>query len=187
MPIDRQLIASGRNKFAKGAVDGKDGSKVSFVSWDMIKDCDAETCAMAALCPYAKTGICKVEQQYIRAVFSPLNELIEASPNAFVFNQVGLQLIPLYHHLIKLKMIELSIGRDGMVYKDPKGQLKVHPIYKEIRDTMNAINRQWREGGLLHIAQKAGYLSGADGGTTPELQDIMENGYPDFYEKMSTE
>jgi hypothetical protein len=61
--------------------------------------------------------------------------------------KIGMQLIPLYSQLCRQKIVEKSVLR--LAYQDAKGVTRIHPIYKEMRETMKTISCLWKDMGFM--------------------------------------
>jgi hypothetical protein len=57
--------------------------------------------------------------------------------------------MPLYVNLAKLYVYEAALMSPGFV--DNKGNPKINPVYKEIRETIRSIDLQWKNLGLPDI------------------------------------
>ena len=88
--------------------------------------------------------------------------------------RVGMQLIPLYKQLARLKIVEMSLTTRAMVEETKGGTSKMHPVLKEIRECIRAINAEWREIGISR--QKK-----------PEDPAIPIKPAVDYYERMEKE
>ncbi len=115
------------------------GSQYS-VLWDSIPECDSTKCCIGAVCPVAdkSTGRkCAIQSKYIKNVYGWLVDAVADNVDTITMMDIGLQLMPLYGHLIKLKILETSLGH-GITEKTRAG-IRIHPVYKEIRTTMAQI------------------------------------------------
>lgn len=133
------------NTLQKGEV--REGKQL--VAWDCIQDCVPERCPIGTKCVYApqsaSSGLCALQQQYLQSfvdvVFSTYRYIDDGD-----MYKIGMLLVPLYSQLCKQKILEKSLGY--ICYEDLKGKVNVHPIYKEMRETMKTITAVWREMGF---------------------------------------
>ena len=162
----------------KGVTD--DG--LQLVIWDYVERCRNKKCPISDKCTYGRTGKCMVQVKYLNAVFAPLQEIIETVGDPIMMQMIGLHLVPLYHQLVKMKMVEMTVK--DPVLDDAKGGKRTHPVYKEMRDIMKSIMMHWKDSGLLNLIKSMGYLGGHL--KTPNFNGIVEGGKePGYYEQMS--
>jgi hypothetical protein len=92
--------------------------------------------------------------------------------NDDILYKVGMQLVPLYSMLCRQKIVEKSVG--NIAYEDAKGITRIHPIYKEIRETMKTI---------AVISKEIGFTNVVD----PDLPAVGKDGYGDagHYERLT--
>ena len=64
-------------------------------------------------------------------------------PNQEQVVRIGFELLPLYKMLFKFKVYEYCLA-DPTCPGD-RNVLKMHPIYKEIRETVKTINQVWKD------------------------------------------
>lgn len=145
----------------------------SLIAWDCVVSCDFEQCPIANTCVYKKNegDKCKLQVEYLQAftnmIFSTYRYL-----NDDMLYKVGMQLIPLYSMLCRQKIVEKSVGQ--LAYFDAKGIVRIHPIYKEIRETMKVIAVISKEIGFTEILN-------------PDLPRVGREGFGDInhYEEIS--
>lgn len=149
--------------------------KYEFVVWDYIHACEPGTCELARndICTYINNekepGLCAVEEWYIHNIFATLAEFAKKSGDDLVKQWLGFHLMPLYHNLVKLKKTEWAISAMGRIeYQTNIGDWKIHPIYKELRETIRSITREWKVAGMMEVAKELGYLN------TAEPKDVGE-------------
>jgi len=173
MPLDRTRI--GDLMIGKGCI-----SDLQINIWDKVRRCKGKNCPLADVCPYEHankedpTCSCLVERKYLTANIGPFMELLTRVNDQFLMQWIGMHLIPLYLDLVQLKMAKLALDKEsdgGIVYTDGKGQIRIHPIFDEIRKTHKEIFNMWRTTGLQKIAADAGFFK--DGGKIiPDDDDI---------------
>ena len=125
------------------------GSDIWVYAWDAVQDCRGEACPAANLCTYEWKGRCSVEMSYIRAITDVVYANYSDELTEPLLWRIGTHLVPLYKMLCKLKIEEL--GTRGVTRVDDKGRVMVNPVFKEIRETLKAINNEWRALGLTSI------------------------------------
>lgn len=105
---------------------------VSITMWDAVPHCDPQSCPLAETCPYQKVGRCTLRVKYLANVFDSVSRLPE-NMDPMTILKIGMHIIPLYSQLCRFKMEEYNC--DTMI-ADSKGNQKVNPIFREIRETI---------------------------------------------------
>lgn len=151
--------------------------------WDPVALCEPSKCPIGDWCKYkdppshqrALSGKfkCLIQSQYMNYIYRStfLREDRESKLTEERIHKYGLLIVPLYLQLIKLKIVELSL-HNPMIVND-KGGTSVHPVYKEIRETIKSINGLMRDLGVYKPPQ------------TPNIgRDVITYGDSDYYERM---
>jgi len=158
-------------------------NNVPVFSWDFISPCIKEKCGIYERCRFAQgEGLysfeikhahvqdkyCTTQKRYIDKVFETLifSNRDTLTPEDSI--RLGLMVMPMFGHLIKLKIAEA--GEDQILFTDVKGMKKINPIYREIRETVKSINSILNELGL-------------EAPELPNAQDFA-NGDPNYYDRM---
>ena len=128
---------------------------VKMFAWDGIQECTGgifevdpmdpnppNICPVNHLCSYIKRGKCAVQVKYLEALYSSMLGTYHYLDEPMLF-KIGMQIIPLYVQLVKLQIVELSLH--SPTYLSDKGTILVHPIYKEIRETLKCIHLMWKD------------------------------------------
>lgn len=159
---------------------GKIG-KNALVMWDAVAPCPQDAnCKLYLDCPYLLNTDrkypekCTLQVKYIEHVFDALILRRQAQLNQSQLDQVGLLLMPLYGHLIKFKMLEHSLGHN-ITFLSNKGSLTMHPVYKEIRETLKYINFLSRQIGVVDIPVNV---------NKPNMDKLLQDGDPTYYESL---
>ena len=117
----------------------------SLFAWDAVQDCHTG-CKIFSRCKYNSRASnkrdtkCEAQLDYLQV----LMETIASSYrylDALALFQIGMEIIPLYSNLFRLKLVE--VGLVDIVTETRKGP-QIHPVYKEIRQTLFAIHLAWR-------------------------------------------
>jgi hypothetical protein len=152
------------------------------VSWDLVPDCNRDSCTAWKSCTVGQnmgltTERCSVRLNYLKTVekimFSPHNRGKMSEQQIMMF---GFQVLPLYAQLINLKIFEAGYAGQIQVSIGKHGQRQIHPIYKEIRETIRVINLSWKMIGLDPISMKERSPFGGTGDN--------ENGDPMYYDSL---
>lgn len=118
------------------------------IAWDCIQECDLEVCPIAETCIYQNSNKekCGIQIAYLNSLTNMIFSSYRYLGQDILF-KVGMQLIPLYSQLCRQKIVEKSLK--SITYHDNKGVLRIHPIYKEIRETLKVITGITREIGFI--------------------------------------
>lgn len=150
---------------------GKFDQDTLFYAWDAVNRCEAESCPIYDECPYAKKGRCGIQANFLRSLSVMLYRNLYDEITEIKLYRFGLSLMPLYKILSKLYIKEHSI-RDP-VYIDDKGVRRSNPIYKEIRDTLWSIDREWRRLGFSE--GQPGVVEDPFANGDPYIHDVEES------------
>lgn len=158
----------------KDSLGTNSGDEMSFVS-----------CRLAQRCRYVKKGHCMVESRYLGVVCNPVIKLLK-SPDVHLTEldwlDFGLKQVPLYQDLIRVKKEKAAL--DSVLINTVHG-VKVHPLFKEARDIMKAIDslpitrllrEKFRELGLKDVTSVIG--------DTPADELMERDGDPDFADSL---
>lgn len=123
----------------KGSYEG-----VTLAMWDVCDLCSADDCPIHDKCHYIKdeNKKCQVQTKYISQVFNTLVQQNREYLSDPMMTRMGFELIPLFSHLIKFKIEEAGMRK--RVYFDDKGNMKINPVYREIRDIIRTIEMTYR-------------------------------------------
>jgi len=147
---------------------------VPFLIWDSIPMCDPEKCVASAMCSFTNMEgrKCTVQVKYLQRAYTFLCDKVKASVDAVQMMDIGFNLMVLYGHLIKFKLVEASLGHNVTGFT-AKGGVYVHPIYSEIRKVLKDISQLQKE---IFSVKEGAALAG-------DLDDYM-HGDPTFYEQI---
>jgi len=122
---------------------------VKVISWDAIPPCRGEVCSIWGICSKRGKEVSKRHCGVVHEYLGNVNEMIFRN----YYNQltepmlfkIGMHLIPLYKQLCRLKIEELAV--ENLVHI-VSGRYLIHPIMKEIRETVKDIEKVWSSLGL---------------------------------------
>ena len=124
---------------------GADSDGTATYAWDVGQKCRHAECPALPECHYEvnveSDGDCRVFRNYVRAASVVLYQDQVGLTTAERF-QIGMHIIPLYKILCKMKIEE--VGVRSVVSLTDRGSFQVHPIYKEIRETIKTIDQAWK-------------------------------------------
>jgi len=152
---------------------------IPLAAWDGLKECSQALCPIFHRCSYVKDGIppqCEVQKRYVVSILERLFRKYRYLDEASVLT-IGMQIVPLYSHLAQLQIIELSLHLHDITGVTDKGSVYVHPIYKEIRETMKTIHLAFKTLGI-----EAPYPGKPDP-DGPDEGDAFK-GDPSYYRKL---
>ena len=152
---------------------------VSMFAWDSIRECSGEDCPVTEMCTYIKRGKCAVQTKYLDALYKAILTNYKFLDEVMLF-KIGMQIVPLYLQLVRMQIIELSLPSPAMYTE--KG-VSMHPVYKEIRETLKTIHTMWKDLDLcMSFNMKPSFKPEAAG--TAETGDT-ERGDPNYYKSIS--
>jgi hypothetical protein len=147
---------------------------VTLFSWDIVQSCQSN-CPVYNRCQFEKGGKCLVQVDYLKAFYQTIFSTYQFLDEVMTF-KLGVQIVPLYMQLCRLQLLEMSIT--SVMVPTPQGE-KIHPVYKEIRETLKTIHIMWKD---LELAFTFNYK--------PNLGDDVnksETGDRSYYKQMSQE
>lgn len=126
---------------------GRDDDRNELFSWEPIPECTDEKCPLREKCQYVKRGDkCHVAAGIVKAAAINIISNYGNKLNNAMRNRIGQHLMPLYTHLAKLSIYEASLSTPHFITST--GVVKIDGVYKDIRETIRAIDMQWRSIGL---------------------------------------
>lgn len=147
-------------------------------AWDGIQDCSMEKCVVYNKCNNAlHKGKCAVHVNYIRTLYDIIISTYKYL-NEMQYFKIGIHIVPLYSHLFRLKLLEMSIT--DVVYVNNKGVKFIHPVYKEIRQTLSTIHLMWKD-----LEVNIGIPSIPNPGESLPMEDSIINGDPNYYDSLT--
>lgn len=147
----------------------------SLIAWDCIQTCDLENCPISETCVYKKNegDKCKLQVEYLQSLTNMILTTYRYLNDDMLY-KVGMQLIPLYSMLCRQKIVEKSVI--SLAYFDAKGIVRIHPIYKEIRETIKTITVVSKEIGFTDIINPDMPRIGREGfGDVNHYEEISKN------------
>lgn len=113
---------------------------------EMVMKCDRASCPVAEYCKVGDGANCEAHKAFLRHIITMIYKQEACKKlDAHGVHTAGMLLIPLYTHLFRFQLVEMGLKHPVVSGK----VLYVHPIFKEIRATLAAINNTWRALGLL--------------------------------------
>jgi len=179
----RYEMVAGTLSFQSGTYKGK-----SLMIWDAVGDCEGEFCPVYNRCPFerktSETAVrCAVQLKYVKSLTSLVLKRHGEKMTQDQIYYFGMQIVPLASQLVKFKLIEASLGIGGMFQTNNKGAMFTHPVYKEIRQTIESLNKACSHAAIdprsLNVKRiKPGEM------TADDINDIYDID-TDYYERMS--
>lgn len=172
-----ELTNLGSMELEKGTI--RDGHKL--FAWDAIQECRSNDCCVASKCSYLKKGKCGLQVHYLKTLTNTICSTYKYLDDMQYF-KIGMQIIPLYSHLLRLKLLEMSIT--DVVYENAKGIKFIHPVYKEIRQTLSTIHLMWKDLEMNPLLPDVPSPANPEDPGIGDTGDVM-NGDPNYYAKLS--
>jgi len=148
-----------------------DGS-IMLYSWDVVQECIGDDCPAYLICKFKKVGRCYAQTQYLRAISSVVFRNYQNLTEPQLY-RIGMHLVPLYKTLIRLKIEELGVT--SVLYTDGRGNKRVNPLFKEIRETIKTIESTWKTIGLeVDVEEPGGDVLDGEGEIEEDFYDRME-------------
>lgn len=134
---------------------GKLGN-IQLIMWDALPDC-VNACTIYTSCPYVggerQRNKCEMRRRYLESIMTSLDNAVKEKDEISVLT-IGLMIVPLFQHLINFKIFETTLSHTLMA------RTKIHPVYKEIRQTIKEINTLLKDLGVTAGEKNKGYLNG---------------------------
>lgn len=125
------------------------------VIWNNVMDCNEECIVCDSCDKYGENLKCEKMAEYFNYILNSAINTYSSYMNEKIMVQIGLHLMPLYAHLFKLKLYESTVPISNLMTVNKKGTMRTHPIYKEIRDAVNAVDSLWSKIGVAKISDSA--------------------------------
>lgn len=159
---------------------------VAMYAWDGIKECTNLECPVVDQCKYVHHGKCAVQVEYIQTLYKTMFSTYSYLDETMLF-KIGMEIVPLYVHLIRLQIVELSLHTP--ITLTEKGNQAIHPVYREIRETLKTIGAMWKSLDMTFAFGEKLKLSGKSDASIKDAKSKVdyERGDPDYYKKISAE
>lgn len=166
---DKVVVRMSRKKLPKQNV---------FISvLQLFKQCQVDACPIKKFCEHTKYGYCGFEMEFIGNILGPYMKVLDRNPDPYYAMIFGMQIVPLYLDLARMTKTEYGLSRTDTA--DHKGNVKIHPVYRQKADLVMTINQTMKQSGFLDFMRKSGCLGGKGGmeEQNENLHDIlMESG-----------
>ena len=107
--------------------------------WSSVSDCQ-DGCPLHDRCVHAGIGKCEVQKEYMSNVATTIfRNYGDKIPEPILF-RVGMHMIPLYTMLCQLQLQAHGIE----IVNVGKNKIYIHPIMKEIRETIKILEGLWK-------------------------------------------
>ena len=150
-------------------------TSIPVVVWNNLMECDEECVISDSCSDLYKDVKCVRMREYFDYVLDACLKTYGSYMNEKIMIQIGMHIMPMYSQLFKLKTIESSLLLNQMMSTNKQGTLIMHPVYKEIRQTINSIDTLWNRVGSKSLSvddSGEDYLSG-DNSYTDVLGEIV--------------
>lgn len=166
-----------------GIVFTQQRSKDKLTGYQYVNKCDVQTCPISDACPHAQSVVqCKLHKDYMTGITNGIQELIATGAvDKVQLSIVCHNILPLYNHLFKFQILEMAQDSPVIYGK----QLYMHPVYKEIRNTVKTIYELWRGIGVIKsnvpmgempvVGQSAAsFIDALTSGTRPDNEPLSK-------------
>ena len=150
-------------------------------AWDSVQLCQGDNCPVMERCRHIKIGRCHAQVEYLSRLATTVMGTYKYLDDVQLY-KLGQQIIPLYAILFRLKVEEMGIGE--VIYETEKGTRLVHPIFKEIRETLKAIHMMWRDLEITPACFDPNRIPLDENG---EVDGSLDRGDPTYYKRISDE
>lgn len=130
--------------------------------WNSCNACSGRNCKSFDFCDFGKDGggsKCIPQKQYLESIYSAALDMLGVSISTREAVRLGLHLIPMYAILFQLKIAASGVDSVWETY-GKYNDLRINPIYKEIREHVKTIDALWSS---LGYKQLVGHGSSIDG------------------------
>ena len=120
------------------------------VAWNAPKICKGKKCPICKRCLALKEGeVCELHRSYLNSVFEAAMDMLGIGITTREAVRLGMHIIPLYSILFELKIAQSKMSEVYVLGKS--GDLKINPIYKEIREQIKCIDDMWSKLGYREL------------------------------------
>lgn len=176
-PKDRHKI--GYLEIRKGKIKTEE-SCVAFVSWDACMNC-GEDCPIQGSCSQSDfMGKCGLQKNYLNEVYKALVADLKSDLTHQKVLIIGLKILPLYTQLFKFKLLEFSLNQNITVFS--KSGVKIHPVYKEMRETIKLLVPLLR---IVEVGYAQPKVDPKEPKSVGEFEADFSSGDPNYYEGLS--
>jgi len=157
---------------ARGREDG-----LSLHEWAPVPLCTDKDCPLDKRCIFTRRdGKCQVIAGIIKAASNNILNNYGPKLNNSQKNRIGQHLMPLYGNLARMFVVETAL--DSPQFIDIKGFPKMHPVYREIRETIRGIELLWKQIGLVDMpigeAEIGNYYDQMEAEAMQEVKEMKE-------------
>lgn len=161
-------------------------AKSKLTGYQYVNKCTMESCPITDACPHCGNVVmCKLHKDYMATIMNNVQSLIDAGVlDAMQASIACTSILPLYNHLFKFQLLEMA-QESPVIYGK---QIYMHPVYKEMRNTMKTIFELWKGLGVVksnvpmtNIAMGndtgLSYIEALTSGTkaTKEVKEVIAN------------
>jgi len=145
------------------------------IVWDNIMPCNNRCMVSDSCSSLNKSDKCVKMAEYFSHVLDSALSVYGSYMNEKIMVQIGLHLMPMYSQLFKLKLLESTVTVNRMIKVNKQGVRTMHPIYKEIRETVKSIDELWLKiGGKSGLGEGNVFGDRGDSSYIDALSEIVE-------------
>ena len=128
--------------------------------WNCCKICNSERCPIVGRCEHETDGdVCVPQKLYLENIYSAALDMLGISFSTREAVRLGVHLLPLYGILFELKIAASNL-KSIWEYYGANGDIRVNPIYKEIREHTKTIDAMWSSLGYKQLVGHGSSLEG---------------------------
>lgn len=156
-----------------GIVFTQQRAKDKLTGYQYVNKCDIQSCPISDACPHASYVVtCKLHKDYMGGITAGIQELIATGAlDRVQLSIVCHNILPLYNHLFKFQLLEMAQDSPVIYGK----QMYMHPVYKEIRNTVKTIYELWKGIGIIKTSVPMGEMP-VVGQSAAAFIDALTNG-----------
>jgi hypothetical protein len=149
---------------------------------DLVPICQCEDCKLVHCAHRGKNKDCGVVKNYIYDIISLYRWGADYADN-LAHQRLGMMVLPLWAQLARLLIEQYTI--ESLMVESVQGSRKVHPVFKEIRETISAISRLEVQYNIIPKNNGDGRNPSGPCGPFPKKVNEYIDGKTGFYEEMS--
>lgn len=173
-------------KELKPLKDNKLKSGLTLLSWDLITDCD-KTCSLYDKCKSKTDERCKVEQDYLAHILTPVWKYLENELDEYDLVELGLKYLRLHHNLVR---VQKEILATKILTKNLKGGIMVNPLLAEERALLHAIEalditKLLRRRVKVKVTKMTAELQIGNDGKKTEVIEVLDDSDTEYTDRLA--
>ena len=135
-------------------------SQIPVVVWASLSDCEEE-CPLYETCEAKKDSEkkCSLMREYFSHIINSAIAVHGSYFNEKIGVSIGMNIMPLYAQLFKFKILEKSLKMNELIRVNKKGDMMIHPLYKEMRECVKLLDGLWGRIGMRNFSKSETFSS----------------------------